>query len=77
MNNEKMSKEIENSMGKTRLFRRQRSLAGYSSWAHKELDMTKGLIHTHRNLFKNIGQVKGTFHARMDIIKNRNGPNRT
>ena len=30
-----------------------------------------------RNLFKKTGEIKGTFHARMDIIKNRNGPNRT
>ena len=42
MNNKQMSKEIGNSrMGKTREFCRQRSLAGYSLWVHKELDMIK------------------------------------
>ena len=28
-------------------FHGQRSLAGYSPWAHKELDMTEQLTHTH------------------------------
>ena len=28
---------------------------------------------THRNLFKKIRDVKGTFHAKMDTIKDRNG----
>ena len=26
-----------------------------------------------RELFKKIGDIKGTFHARMDTIKDRNG----
>ena len=26
-----------------------------------------------RNLFKQIGDIKGTFHARMGMIKDRNG----
>ena len=26
-----------------------------------------------RALFKKIGDIKGTFHARMDLIKDRNG----
>ena len=26
-----------------------------------------------RDLFKKIGDIKGTFHARMDTIKDRNG----
>ena len=26
-----------------------------------------------RNLFKKIRDIKGTFHAKMDIIKDRNG----
>ena len=26
-----------------------------------------------RNLFKKIGDIKGKFHARMGMIKNRNG----
>ena len=25
------------------------------------------------DLFKKIGDIKGTFHARMDLIKDRNG----
>ena len=54
------------SLGK---FHGQRSLASYSPWGGKKLGMTDGLIHTHRNLFKKTGQIKGTFHARMDIIK--------
>ena len=42
MNNKQMSKEIGNRrMGKIREFCRQRSLAGYSPWVHKELDMIK------------------------------------
>ena len=28
-------------------FHGQKSLAGYSSWGHKESDMTEQLIHTH------------------------------
>ena len=27
------------------------------------------------SLFKNIGDIKGTFHVRMDMIKDRNGKN--
>ena len=30
-----------------------------------------------RNLFKNIRDTKGTFHAKMDIIKHRNGKDLT
>ena len=30
--------------------REQRSLAGYSSWGHKELDMTEQLIHAHTHI---------------------------
>ena len=30
-----------------------------------------------RDLFKNIRDIKGTFHARMSTIKDRNGKNRT
>ena len=30
-----------------------------------------------RHLFKNIRDTKGTFHAKMDTIKNRNGMNLT
>ena len=30
-----------------------------------------------RNLFKNIGDIKGIFNARMDTIKNRNGKDLT
>ena len=26
-----------------------------------------------RDLFKNIGDIKGIFHARMDTVKDRNG----
>ena len=26
-----------------------------------------------RNLFKKIGNIKGTFHAKMGVIKDRNG----
>ena len=26
-----------------------------------------------RNLFKKTGDIKGTFHTRMDMIKDRNG----
>ena len=30
-----------------------------------------------RDLFKKIGDIKGTFHARMGMIKNRNGKDLT
>ena len=30
-----------------------------------------------RELFKKIGDIKGTFHARMDTIKDRNGKDLT
>ena len=30
-----------------------------------------------RDLFKKIGDIKGTFHAKMGIIKDRNGKNLT
>ena len=30
-----------------------------------------------RDLFKNIRDIKGTFHARMSTIKDRNGKDRT
>ena len=30
-----------------------------------------------RDLFKKIGDIKGTFHARMDTIKNRSGKDLT
>ena len=30
-----------------------------------------------RDLFKKIGNIKGTFHARMGTIKGRNGKNQT
>ena len=30
-----------------------------------------------RNLFKKIGDIKGTFHARMGMIKDRNGKDLT
>ena len=31
----------------------------------------------YRDLFKNIGDIKGTFHARMDMIKDRNCKDQT
>ena len=30
-----------------------------------------------RDIFKKIGDIKGTFHARMDMIKDRNSKNLT
>ena len=30
-----------------------------------------------RDLFRKIGEIKGTFHARMGMIKDRNGKNLT
>ena len=30
-----------------------------------------------RNFFKKIGDIKGTFHARMGVIKDRNGEDLT
>ena len=31
----------------------------------------------HRDLFKKIGDIQGTFHARMGMIKDRNGEDLT
>jgi len=45
-----------------REFHKQRSLLGHSPWDCKDLDMTK-----------HCGDIKGTFHARMGMIKDRNG----
>ena len=45
-------------------FHGQRSLAGYSPWSHKELDITDGLTHTHTHththLFKD--SFSSVFH---------------
>ena len=42
----------------------------------KEIEENKRLRKT-RDLFKNIGDTKGTFHAKMGSIKDRNGKNLT
>ena len=44
---------------------------GYSPCGRKELDTTKGL--KTRDIFKKITDNKGTFHAKMGLIKDRNG----
>ena len=44
----------------------------------KELKEKKNRMGMARNLFKRIINTKGTFHAKMDTIKNRQyGPNRS
>ena len=40
--------------------------------AKKEIEEKNRMGKT-RDLFKKIGDTKGTFHAKMDIIKDRNG----
>ena len=42
----------------------------------KEIDKNNRMGKT-RTLFKRIGDTKGTFHAKMGSIKDRNGPNRS
>ena len=45
-----------------------------------ELDMEKqsgSKLGKIRDLFKKISDTKGTFHAKMGKIKDRNGPNRS
>ena len=39
----------------------QRSLAGYSPWGHKELEMTKQLIHTHTHTHTHTHKAGGGF----------------
>ena len=41
----------------------------------KEIEENNGMVKT-RHLFKKIRDTKGTFHAKMGSIKDRNGPNR-
>ena len=38
---------------------------------------TNNRMGKNRDLFKKTGDIKGTFHARMDTIKNRNGKDLT
>ena len=38
----------------------------------KEIEENNGMVKT-RDLFKNIRNTKGTFHAKMGTIKDRNG----
>ena len=43
----------------------------------KEIIEESNIIRKTRNLFKKIGDIKGTFHARMGIKKDRNGKDLT
>ena len=42
-------------------FHGQRSLAGYSSWGHKESDLAEPLTHTHTRLCVNLGHKSVEF----------------
>ena len=42
----------------------------------KEIEENKRMGKT-RDLFKKIGNTKGTIHAKMGTVKDRNGPKRT
>ena len=62
-----------------------RSLAGYRPWSHKESDTTeqlslltfKPLSSAVEDVFKKIRVTKGTFHAKMGTMKDKNGKNLT
>ena len=49
---------------------------GHLSEQSKELEENSRMGKT-RNLFKKIGDIKGTFHAKMGTIKDRNGKDLT
>ena len=49
------------------------SLIGCRLWGCTELDTTEATSSSSRDLFKKIGDTKGTFHAKMVTIKDRNG----
>ena len=51
-------------------------MPGHLSEQRKELEENNRMGKT-RNLFKKIGNIKGTFHARMCKIKDRNGKDLT
>ena len=65
----------------------QRSLGGQGPWGHRESDTTEVTEHAcminrttminrmgkTRDLFRKIRDTKGTFHAKMGSIKDRNG----
>ena len=56
--------------------RLQRLSSSSSSGHCKEIEENNGMGKT-RDLFKKIRAIKGTFHARIDTIMNRNGKNLT
>ena len=43
----------------------------------KEVDEENNRMEVTRDLFKKTGDIKGTFHARMGMIKDRNGKDLT
>jgi len=49
---------------------------GFFCDQYKEIEESNRMGKT-RDLFKKIRDTKGTFHAKMGTIKNRNGPNRS
>ena len=48
----------------------------FLSEQYKEIEENNRMGNT-RNLFKKIGHIKGTFHAKMGLIKNRKGKDLT
>ena len=53
-----------------------RDKKGFFSDQCKEIEENNRMGKT-RDLFKKIRDTKGTFHAKMGLIKDRNGPNRS
>ena len=49
------------------------SLIGCRLWGRTELDTTESTSSSSRDLFKKIGDTKGTFRSKMVTIKDRNG----
>ena len=54
----------------------QEEIKAFSNEQCKEIQELNRMRKT-RDLFKKIGAIKGTFHARMGTIKGRNGKNVT
>ena len=54
----------------------RREKKAFFSEQFKETEEKKRIVKT-RDLFKKIGDIKGTFHARMGTIKDRKGKNLT
>ena len=53
------------------------SLIGCRLWGRTELDTTESTSSSSRDLFKKIGDTKGTFYAKIGTIEDKNGKDLT